>query len=497
MENCIIAIDLGTTNFKFCLYDEALSQIAAYTIPVTYIESRDFVEFDAERYWQDCKSGIAGVIQKAGIRADSVGVISLTGQAESIVLLDTNDRPLCNAISWQDSRSTEECRILSQSFEAPLLYETTGLPQLTPTWPATKLLWLKRLKPELYTKIARILLIKDFITLKLSGSFATEYSVFSFSCLFNQAEKKVWKEMCDRIGIHDGMLPDLLEPGTIVGTVRKNLAEELSLSRSTKICAGVLDHIAGMIGTGNISRGKVNETTGTVQALAVQADSFLSDRRNIEYHYGAMKDTYVQLLVCESGGICLQWFRDTFLPGSSFQSIDESVEGVIRRDPELLFLPYISGLNSPEYDASAKGVFYGINIKHGIADFSRAVMEASGFLLRKNIDFLEENGQRIHEINSIGGAAYSDIWCRMKADITGREVVTFSNKESTNLGAAIMGAVASGYYANLRDAVDACVRTEKIYSPKKDSVYEDMYGRFIDLYDRLFSPQKEESCRSK
>ncbi len=492
MQFCILSIDLGTTYFKFCLFDERLNQLAVHTTPVTYCESNEYVEFDAEKYWSECKAGIKEVIRKAKIHSGQVDLISLTGQAESIVLADQYGNPLCNAISWSDSRSTEECEMLSRQFGIDALYATTGLPQMSPTWPATKLLWMRRHNQELFRKISRIFLIKDFITFKLSQAFVSEYSVFSFSCLFDQARKKLWKAMCDYLEIAEGMLPELVEPGTIVGSVRKELADELHVSEGTQVCVGALDHVAGMIGTGNTTKGVVNETTGTVQAIALKADSFMSDTRGIEYHYGAQKDTHVQFLVSESGGVCLQWFRDTFLPSMSFSEIDDRVAAIMKRKSELIFLPYITGCNSPEYDKKARGVFYGINAKHGIDDFARAVMEASGFLLRKNIDFLEAEGETISEIYSIGGASHSDIWCRMKADITGKRLVTFSSGESTPLGAAILAAVSAGHFSCIEEAVALSVRRERTYAPRRNAPYDEIYDSFVNVYDRLF-PSKGSS----
>ena len=485
----ILAIDLGTTNFKFALYDHQIKLIALHKIPVVYTLDNTFVEFDPHRYIDDCLSGMRAVVASARIDAQAISLITLTGQAESFVLADAEGNVLGPGISWKDSRSDEEVDLL-RDFAGDRWYHITGLPEVTTTWPVTKLLWLRRHERELYDKIARVFLLKDYVTWCLCGEFVTEYSVFSFSGLMNLSERRLWRNMQDHLGLSDSMVGRFEEAGTIVGTLEPSVARKLGMSCTTQICIGALDHVAGMVGTGNLAKGKVSVSMGTVNALALNISSFADENCQIECHSGYLPDSVIQLLVIESGGIGLQWFHDRFLPTTSFTQIDREVGKVLHERNDIIFLPYICGLNPPEYDPKARGVFYGFDLSDGPLEFARAVLEANGFLLRKSIEYLEAQTQQVTEIHAIGGSASSTLFCQMVADIIKKPVITFKEPESTTLGAALMGAVSMGLFNSIEDAVETTVERAALYTPHPSAYYEEKYRQFNALYGTLYPSGK-------
>ena len=209
----IITIDLGTTNIKAGIYNSELKEICIRSFKVEYISENNFVEFDTEGYWNICKNGIKKVIEESGIDPGSILTISLTGQAESLVLLDNKSSPLRNGISWMDSRSLKECEILKNNFNIERGYNITGQPDIIPTWPITKILWIKRNEKSLFGKISKYLLIKDFIIFKMTGKFLAEYTVYNFSYYLDIIQKKYWGDILDFVGIKQEQLPDLIEPG--------------------------------------------------------------------------------------------------------------------------------------------------------------------------------------------------------------------------------------------------------------------------------------------
>ena len=489
MKHYILAIDLGTTNFKFALYDRHLTLVALHKRPVVYTRDNTFVEFDPHRYFEDCLVGMRQVIRQGGVAASDVAMITLTGQAESFVLTDTEGEVLYPGISWKDSRSTEEVEIIKQ-FAGERWYQITGLPEVTTTWPVTKLLWLRRNESELYAKIGRIFLLKDYITYCFCGEHVTEFSVFSFSGLMNLAERVIWDEMRDFLGISPSILPHLAEAGTVVGTLSKDISKRIGMDVSTEVCIGSLDHVAGMVGTGNLVKGKVSVSMGTVNALALNIFSFADENCQIECHSGYYPNSVIQLLVIESGGISLQWFHDHFMPDHSFTEIDQAVEKSLVVPNDILFLPYICGLNPPEYNEQARGVFYGFDLSDGPFDFARAVLESNGFLLRKSIEYLEAQTQRITEIHAIGGSASSALFCQMVADIIDKPVITFKEPESTTLGAALMGAVSLGYFDSIEKAVAASIERAAVYEPNPNTYYVEKYRKFNELYNLLFPSGK-------
>ncbi len=240
-----------------------------------------------------------------------------------------------------------------------------------------------------------------------------------------------------------------------------------------------------MIGTGNITDGNISESAGTVLSIAssVSDPDFHSPRR-IPLHYGAFKDHYVYLPVCESGGISLEWFKDQFLLGDSYADLNEKLKDV-ELSPSLLFMPYISGSNAPENNMNAKGVFFGITAAQNRYDFALAVMEGVAHLLRKNIDAICESTGKPEMIISSGGGARSAIWCQLKSDVTGCKVAIPENEEACCLGAAIIGAVSSGRFSSFEEAVSQCVKIKKVYYPRKNELLEKKHETFLRLYEAV------------
>ena len=486
MKNYILTLDLGTTEIKFALFDLKLSEITKVSSNYNLQINKEFVEFEAEEYWNICKKGIKDLIDISGIDPREIASISLSSQAETLVVVDRDGKPLRKAISWLDNRSQKECQILKDEFSEDNGYKITGQPDIVTTWPITKILWLKENEKQVFKNACKYLLLKDYIIYKLTGKYMSEYTVYNFSYYFDIINKCYWKEMLDFVGIKEDQLPQLVEPGEDIGQFTDENIDEFNFSKNISLNVGALDQMAGMIGVGNISKGIISETTGTVIAICTMLEKPLFNNLKIPCHYNAIQDSYILLTVCESGGINLGWFKDNLYVNKDFKNIDKDAEKVSPGSDGLVFLPYIAGVNSPEYNPDAKGVFYGINITHKNEHFSRAIMEGVGYLIRKNLDHIGELGIEPEKIISLGGGSKSDVWNQIKADITGREIVVNKSRESTSLGAAILAAVSLGWFKNIEEATKNVVKIRKIFKPGKSMVYRKQYEVFLDIYDRLF-----------
>ncbi|KPJ89087.1 MAG: hypothetical protein AMS17_03245 [Spirochaetes bacterium DG_61] len=485
MEKYIITIDLGTTNIKVGLYNSQLQELYMSSLTVQYVTKDNYVEFDPEEYWAVCLRCFENVIDAACIDSKRIITISLTGQAESLIVLDTNLTPLRNGISWMDSRSVQECEILKGTFDIRKGYHITGQADIIPTWPITKMLWIKRNEKNVFKKAYRYLLLKDFIIFRLTGRLVAEYTVYNFSYYLDVRLKQYWTDILDFIGIKTGQLPELIEPGETVSIVKEDIARRLSLSSDVTVNSGALDHFAGMIGTGNIKEGIVSETTGTVLAIATMVQQLKINEYNIPCQYNAIKNTYVLMPVCESGGVSLEWFKNNFFSDKDFNYLNEEIAKTMQVKNEVIFLPYLTGTNSPEFDVKARGVFYGLTINHTKIDMARAVMEGVTFLLKKNISLLENMNIKIDNLISLGGGAKSVVWNQMKADATEKNICIPEYEEATSLGAAILGAVANGLVGSIQEAVGKWVKMKQVYTPKNQVLYTESYNKFIDIYERL------------
>ncbi len=479
-----IAVDLGSTNIKVAVYDDKLQMKAWLSSPVQYIREGNHVEFDATDYCQAIKAMIRSHINNKTIDACDVRQIVFTGQAESLVILGHDKKPLMNAISWMDQRSTEESELIAAQFAEKEIYKRTGQMAVLPTWPATKILWIKNNSRDIYDRAAHYVLLKDYIVYCLTGKLCADCSIATFTFYFDILNKCYWNEMLQACGIRSEQLPPLKEPCTNVGEILPSAADAMGLTTHTKVNVGTLDHFAGMIGTGNVHEGVISLSTGTVMALATLAPQPLSENSHTALHYGFIPDTYVFLPVAESGGICLEWFKKNFMKDFSYEEINRTI--MERPSPnELLFLPYIVGTNAPEFDADACGVFFGIRDKHDEVDFAYAVMEGVAHMLAKNIDDISAAGTKVERIIATGGGAKSDIWCQIQADVTGVPVEIPSEKEAACLGAAMIGAVDDGLFESFSDAAQRVVQITKRFEPKPSMEMKRKHTQFNRLYKAM------------
>ena len=472
-------IDLGSTNIKIAIYDEDFNLVDRQSRSVEYIRENGFVEFDPYRYCRVLMILLHDMVQQNGIT--SIRQIAFTGQAESLVVLDKNSDPLMNAISWMDERSTEECRILEKQFPHEICEAVTGQMAVLPTWPATKILWLRRNRPEIYEAADSYMLLKDYVVYRLTGRKCCDMSIATFSFYFDIYKKCYWQEMLDAIGVKLSQLPELVEPCSVAGPLRPDICSQLKLQEGTLVNVGTLDHFAGMIGTGNIKAGGVTLSTGTVMAMAAQCDEPVPQDTGIAMHYGFLPDTHVMLPVAESGGVSLEWFRRACMKNVTY---DEMNAKLARREKnDLLFLPYLVGTNAPEFDSEAKGVFWGLRQEHDAIDMAGAIMEGVAYVLNKNCRHIMDQGMSLNAIIATGGGAKSPIWCQMYADITGLPVKIPAEKEAACLGAAMIAAVASGKYPDFAAACEALVAFSREYVPAASEHYARKYRRFCRLYD--------------
>lgn len=479
-----LGIDLGTTNLKAALYDEELRPIDSESVPVRYVRSDGFVEFDANACFEQLIELLAALTRRQGIT--ELSAVALTGQAETLILLDADGQPIGNAISWMDERSQSECVELAGRFDPARVEDVTGQLSMLPTWPATKLLWLRRNRPETFRQAAKFVLLKDYIAYRLTGRLMADMSIATFSLYFDIYNKRYWPEMLEALEIDEGRLPGLAEPCTVAGELLDGLARRVGIKRGTLVSIGTLDHFAGMIGTGAIQQGRVTLSTGTVMALAALSSQPAPRHSGIAMHYGFLPNTHVMLPVVESGGVSLEWFRHTCLGDMDYEALNAALES--RAETNLLFLPNIVGVNAPAFDADATGVFWGLRQRHDAVDMARAVMEGVSFVLRENCEALSAAGVTISEIIATGGGAKSPIWCQLHADCTGVPVSVPVEKDTACLGAAIIAAVGSGGFPDYSTAADTCIRMERVYHPGDRR--DEKYRRFRRLYQAMLSVER-------
>ena len=496
MEELILSVDLGTTALKTALLDKFGQLKALSTQEYTLLTPRPFfVEADVNIYWDSFKKGLAELKARYSHDSESVKALGISAQGETLFFLDKNGNSLRNAIVWMDNRAQEEAAALSAEFTDEECYRVTGQVSFDPCWPTAKILWVRKNENEIFKHTSKFLLIEDYFIYRLTGKFMSEGSLLCSTAFWNITTKKWWKEMLDYLGINESNLPEIREPGEPVGPVLPNVAQELGLCSSTVVCTGALDQAAGAIGVGNISEGIFSENIGAALAICapVCRPTFDPNRR-MPLHYFGIPDMYM-MHTFTTGGMALRWFRDNFcrmesevsglLKTDSYALLDKEALQVPPGSEGLIMLPHLNGSMAPDVNSKARGVFCGFTLKHGKPYFIRAIMEAVGYIVRRNIDALKEMGIEVDEIRSLGGGSRSELWNQIKSDITGKPLVTMDCKEAACLGAGILAGKGVGMFSGIKEACGQMVRVSRRYVP--DNANLSIYDRYYENYKKLFN----------
>lgn len=480
----VYAVDLGTTNTKVVLFDERLRRLASASAPARLERSGDRVELSPALLLDDvidlvgrCASAAADAGVDVGAHA---AVLALTGQAESLVLVDDAGADVRPAMSWLDDRAAVEAIELAERFDAAEAFAVTGEPASSSTWPAAKLRWLARHEPYALERASQVLMLKDDLTRRLTGAALGERTTRGFTYLYDVRAGEPWAPMLDAVGIGAASLPPVVPAGTEAGAVLGSVAASLPPAASWRVNVGALDHFCAMVGTGSYAPGVVSESAGTVLSLSMLADDFTFDaERRISFHAGLAPGDVVLFAGVDGGGISLEWLRSAALGGIGFDELEQRLRARGDRSAPV-FLPYLTGVNPPDLLPHARGAFVGLDLGHDGIDLAYAVQEGVAHILRRNVDTFA--GAR--EIVSTGGGSASAHWSQLKADACGLDVLVPAEAEATCRGAALLALVAAGELASIADGASALPPATR-YAARDARIHGERYRLFDDAVRRL------------
>ena len=475
-----VGVDLGTSAVKLLLMDEAgtIKNIVSKEYPL-FFPRPGWSEQNPSDWYEKTMEGLQELLE--GVDKTQVAGISFGGQMHGLVVLDETDQVIRPAILWNDGRTGKETEYLNTVIGKEKLSDYTANIAFA-GFTAPKILWMKENEPENFARIKKIMLPKDYLAYRLSGTFCTEYSDASGMLLLDVKNKCWSKEMLTICGIQKEQLPSLYESYEVVGNVKADVAECLGISGDVKVIAGAGDNAAAAVGTGTVGDGCCNISLGTSGTIFISSGGFQVDKNNA-LHSFAHADGGYHLMGCMlSAASCNKWWMDEILKTKDYK---EEQEGIVSLgENPVFFLPYLMGERSPHNNPDARAMFIGMSMDTTREQMTQAVLEGVAFGLRDSLEVARSLGIKIEKTKICGGGAKSALWKQIIANVMNLTVEVIESEEGPGLGAAMLAAVGCGEYPDIKAAADAIVKVKEQIEPEPQLVakYEERYQKFKQIY---------------
>jgi xylulokinase len=501
----LLGLDLGTSGIKAVLFDVITgTPVASATVgyPLSHPHP-GWAEQDPIQWWDATIEAIRSCLeraQKEGASAESVRGLALSGQMHGAVLLDEHDQPVRPCIIWADTRCQAECDQITATIGLDRLIDRVSNPAL-PGFTASKLLWVRNHEPEVWAKVRRVLLPKDYIRYQLTGEAAIDVSDAAGTCLLDVIHGTWATDIMQLQGLDPALIPPVVGAAAIAGNLRADVASSTGLPASIPVAGGGADNACGAVGAGIVNPGQALVSIGTSGVVLAYSATPQVDRsgpipRAHTFNH-AVPNAWYLMSVTQGAGLSLRWVRDQIgaVEAQQAQVTGEDVYNLISASAAtvppgsngLLFLPYMQGERTPILDAEARGGWIGLTARHTRAHLYRAVLEGVAFSLRDCLEVIRAAGVKITDLRATGGGARSAVWRDIITGILGQPLVPLRTDEGPALGAALLAGVAAGVYPSVPAACQQVVQTGDPVHPDPAIVerYAQLYVQYHDLYPAL------------
>lgn len=495
-----LGLDISTTGAKALLINENGGVVCSATAPLTLSTPHPlWSEQDPRDWWIGISKSIHMALEQAGISGSDVTAIGLTGQMHGLVMLDEHGEVLRPAILWNDQRTGEQCEEMRTRLGKEHLIQITGNDAL-PGFTAPKILWVQQNEPEIYARARHILLPKDYIRYRLTGSYAMDKADGSGTILFDLKTRTWSPEILSALEIPASWLPSTFEGPEVTGTVSALAAAETGLVQGIPVVGGGGDQSAQAVGVGAVQPGIIALTLGTSGVVFASTESPLVEPEGRLHAFcHAVPERWHFMGVMLSAAGSLQWYRDTLAPGVSFDTLVSEAGDIKAGSGGLLFLPYLTGERTPYPDPLVRAAWVGLTVRHTRAHMTRAVLEGVAFGIKDSFTLILQAGLgSIKQVRMSGGGAKSGLWRQIMADVLGVELVTVNTTEGAAFGAALLAEVGAGIYENVSAACEATIQITGHTFPTHDThAYQDYYPHYRAMYPALAPEYKAMSVLSQ
>jgi xylulokinase len=491
----LLGLDVSTTATKAILVDGDGAVRGTGVAEYPYLTPRPrWSEQDPDLWWTGTQAAVRSALADAGVDGSAVAAVGLAGQMHGAVLLGADDRPLRPAILWNDQRTEAECDAIRSALGFERLVAITGNDALT-GFTAPKLLWVRAHEPEVWGRVAHVLLPKDYVRLQLTGGHAIDKADGAGTILFDLAARDWSPEVLAALDLDPTILPPTFEGAEITGSVTAVAAEATGLRARTPVVAGAGDQAGNAVGVGAIDPGVVALSLGTSGVVFAATDRpIVEPRGRVHAFCHAVPERWHLMSVMLSAAGSLRWYRDALAPGIGFEQLVGDAATASPGSDGLLFLPYLTGERSPHPDPHARGAFIGLTTSHDRRHLTRAVLEGVAFGLRDGLDLMVAAGMPAPSVvRASGGGLASELWRQILADVLGVAIAGVGTTEGAAYGAALLAAPAGELAGSVDEAVERSVRVTPLAEPgpdanlyaKRHTVYRELYPALAPLFPRL------------
>jgi xylulokinase len=492
-----MGVDIGSTGCKAVVFDTAGNQLAhAYREYPEIYPQPGWIELDPAEVWQSIQAVIR---EAAGAAGEPVRALALSAMGEAFTAVSREGEFLSNTVVSPDNRAVAEAQALADSLGAQRIFSLTGMP-VHASFTLPKVMWMARRRPEIHDRVYKYLMWPDLVHFLSGLTPRLDHSLAGRTLAFDVVQRQWSPEMLAAAQLEADLFAEPIAPGEVVGALTGEQARQLGLTEGCLVVAGGHDQPMNALGAGVIAPGLAVDGMGTVECITVPFTEPLLTETMRSHNYCCYSHTvpghYCTIAYNYSCGSLLRWYRDNFggLQKQQAQAQGRDVYEVLLADlPEgptgLLCLPYFAGSGTPYLDPLARGAVLGLTT--GVTDKAmlKGLLEGVCYELRLNIESLARAGVPLQRLRATGGGSKSPLWLQLKADITGKEVVTLNVTEGGCLAGAILGGVALGEYASVAEAVATLVVERDLYRP--DQGRHEQYNRYYELYCQAWPALRE------
>lgn len=480
----VLGIDVGTTGTKALLIDEQGNVMGkGYQGYEIIADSGGVVEQRAEDWWNAIVYATNKATENLSDKTQ-IAALSLSTQGASSLLVDKENRPLGNALTWMDSRSEKEKEELAKEFGYEGIYKKTGWP-LNAALDTSKLLWHKKHNAQAFNRASKYVSTIEYINTKMTGECIVDPTNGAIRQLIDIQTSSWDNDIMAYIGVDESLMPAIKETGQVVGKLTKAAADELGLSQNVTVYNGAHDQYCAALGVGAINEGDMVLSTGTAWVtLAITASPMFTPTEiaPAKHVVGSLWGALTSIPVA---GKALDWFKT--IAGEDYEAINKNAAQRQENAKDLFFYPYHTGSRLPKRLSNARAAFVGLGLEHDKYDMYRAVMEGVVFQVKLTIDDYAANGTKIDTLHMAGGATKSPLWMKILSAVTGAAIYRSIQPDAACIGAAMVAAVGCGIAKDYTAAKKIFVKSEFIEEADNSmkAFYKDKYNRYLDAWDKM------------